>query len=428
MKTRRYSAMSLCHLLAACLAVGGAALTVSCGTLRIAQLAETEHKWSLWTQGTRLRGANIYQRRVYPELDGTNVLGPGPVGPPFTASDFEHLASLGANCVVISHPGLFTETPPYEPDPGVQANLDSLLEAIAQADLCAVIAFRTGPGRSEFSLVRGGAGDWFPTNMINDAIWTNDAAQAAWAHMWRYTADRYRGSSAIVGYELMVEPNACDVVSNAPAWPPWKFHRQYGGTSYDWNRLYPRVLRAVRDVDPETPVLVGSDGYSGVVWLPYVKPCGDARTVYTVHQYEPGPYTHQQPDESGRCSYPGFLDPDWGGRRTRFSTDWIEDLYSVVRRFGAKADAPVAVTELGVCRWAPGASAFLSDQLNVIEEQGMNWALWLWECSYTNYTRGVHTFNFRLGAEPVNRDDVLTNSLMQVIRNFWIRNARDSAH
>ena len=39
-------------------------------------------KWSLWTEGTRLRGANIYQRRVYSELDGPDFMGHGAVGPP----------------------------------------------------------------------------------------------------------------------------------------------------------------------------------------------------------------------------------------------------------------------------------------------------------------------------------------------------------
>ena len=44
-------------------------------------------KWSLWTGETQLRGANIYQRRVYPELDVPTFLGPGPLGPPYAQED-----------------------------------------------------------------------------------------------------------------------------------------------------------------------------------------------------------------------------------------------------------------------------------------------------------------------------------------------------
>jgi hypothetical protein len=34
-------------------------------------------KWSLWANGTQLRGANIWQRIVVPELDGPEFLGDG---------------------------------------------------------------------------------------------------------------------------------------------------------------------------------------------------------------------------------------------------------------------------------------------------------------------------------------------------------------
>jgi len=90
-------------------------------------------KWVLWTSGTQLRGANIYQRRVYPELDGSEFLGSGSLGPPYTQEDLDRLAAWGANYVNISHPGLFTEEPPYVLDPDVQVNLDRLLRMVAHA-------------------------------------------------------------------------------------------------------------------------------------------------------------------------------------------------------------------------------------------------------------------------------------------------------
>ena len=64
-------------------------------------------KWSLWTHGTQLRGANIWSRVVVPDLDGTEFLGAEHVGPPYTQEDFNRLAELGANYINLSHPGLF---------------------------------------------------------------------------------------------------------------------------------------------------------------------------------------------------------------------------------------------------------------------------------------------------------------------------------
>ncbi len=108
-------------------------------------------RWDLWSTGAKLRGADIYQRRVYPQLDGTDSLGPGPVGPPYTQEDFDRLAAMGANYVNISCPGLFREKPPYRLDPPMQNNLDRLIGMIGKANMFAVISFRTGPGRSEFT-------------------------------------------------------------------------------------------------------------------------------------------------------------------------------------------------------------------------------------------------------------------------------------
>ena len=100
-----------------------------------------------------VRGANIYQRRVFPEMDGTEFYGPGPFGPPYTQADLDRLSDLGANYVNISTAGLFTVQPPYELDEEALASLDGLLEMVAAADMFAVITFRTGPGRSEFAII-----------------------------------------------------------------------------------------------------------------------------------------------------------------------------------------------------------------------------------------------------------------------------------
>jgi len=136
-------------------------------------------KWSLWTNGTQLRGANTWQRIVVPELDGPDFLGSGYIGPPYTQADFDALASLGANYVNLSTPGLFTERPPYVLDEKVQSNLDRMIEMAANASLFAVITFRTGPGRSDFTFYRDGAGVWFDPDLLIEWVWTDQEAQDA---------------------------------------------------------------------------------------------------------------------------------------------------------------------------------------------------------------------------------------------------------
>jgi len=146
---------------------------------------DTFDKMTLWTKETQLRGTNIYQVQIYSDIHGSEFMGPGPVGPPYTEDDFSRLASLGANLVIVSHPGLYEVKPPYKLNKGIQDNLDKLLDMIAKADMFAVIAFRIGPGRTEFSVCcLEEVGDWFDESDLDDSVWNSKAAQDAWTKMW----------------------------------------------------------------------------------------------------------------------------------------------------------------------------------------------------------------------------------------------------
>jgi hypothetical protein len=351
-------------------------------------------------------------------------MGPGPVGPPYTQADFNRLAAMGANYVNISHPGLFTETLPYALDPRIRDNLDHLLDTIAQADLFAVISFRTGPGRSEFTFFWDEVGTWFDESYLNDSMWQDQAAQDAWVDMWRYTAERYRDNPIVVGYDLMVEPNSNEVGSHAlndrlDIWDPEEFYSRYRGTLYDWNQLYPRITAAIRQVDPDTPILIGGMAYSAVGWLPYLQPTGDPRTVYTVHQYAPTVYTHQVPPLTN--TYPGVFDTDWDDVDDQFNRTWLENLLSTVDTFTATHGVPVAVNEFGVMRWEPGVADFMDDQIDLFERRGMNHALWVWDPAWEPLAEN-DAFNFRHGPDPNNHTDVQTSDLIQVITGYWGRN------
>ncbi len=376
-------------------------------------------KWALWTGGTQLRGANIWQRMVVPELDGSEFMGSGYVGPPYTQEDFYRLAAMGANTVNISGPGLFTEEPPYVLDEEVQAHLDNLLHMIANADMFAVITARTGPGRNDFTFVRDGAGIWFRKSQLVEWMWQDQEAQDAWVQMWRYTAERYRDNPIVVGYDLMCEPNSAGALLEL--WEPAEFYPEYAGTLYDWNQLYPRISAAIRQVDPDTPILVGAMGWSAVRWLPYLEPTGDPRTVYMVHQYEPqDQYTHQEPPAPN--TYPGQFDLDWDGAPDPYNRQWLDQYLRHIDTFQQQHGVPVSVNEFGVVRWVPGGAAFMDDQMDLFEQRGMNHAPWAWDPSWQPWTKEVDAFNFRHGPDPDNHTNVESNDLIDVIVKYWARN------
>ncbi len=420
---RRFGWILLLGLLAACrastpLPAPAAAETVAPSPAPSPSSPAADNpKWALWTQGVQLRGANIYQRRVFPELDGETFLGPGPFGPPYTQADFDALAAAGANYVNLSVPGVYTVRPPYRLDEAALAHLDALVAMAVQADLFVVISIRSGPGRSEFSILREGAGDWFPDAYLVETVWQDPAARAAWAEMWGLLAAHYADQPAVIGYDLMVEPNPDDIVG---VWEPEAFLAAYGGSGYDWNAWYPDLARAIRAVDPQTPILVGGMGYSSLDWLPYLEPVDLPYVVYTVHQYAPFVYTHQEP-EPPRRPYPGRFDLDEDGQPEAFDAAWLQEALSPLEAYRRAHHAPVAVNECGLTRWAPGAAAFMADQLEALEALGVNYAVWMWYPDWPPLAEGDHDFNFRLGPDPANRTPT-PNDLWAVYERYWARN------
>lgn len=380
-------------------------------------VSATQNKWSLWTNGTQLRGANIWQRIRIPDLDG-NLLGSGYIGPPYTQYDFDRLAAAHANLVVLSIPGLYRERPPYTLDKKVQDNLDALLEMAKRARLFVVIAFRTGPGRSDFTFYRNGSGVWFDPSLLVENVWTEQAAQDAWVAMWRYTAERYRTNPIVAGYDLMVEPNADEVLLEI--YDPKEFYPRYAKTLYDWNQLYPRIVSAIRTVDTETPIIVEPMGWGSVPWLPYIKIVKSERIIYSVHQYGPYLYTHQKPEENK--PYPGKFDITWDTVPDNFDNKWLEDYLQPIKKFYEKYKIPLAVLEFGVVRWAPGAETYLHDQIAWYEAHGLNHALWVWESTYEPwYTWGDRAMYYPFGPDPQNFTEV-ENDIWQVIKNSWSKN------
>jgi hypothetical protein len=371
-------------------------------------------KWDLWNSGeTMLRGANIWQALVVPKLDGLEFKGNGHIGPPFFQEDFDHLAALGANYVTISGPGLFTEKPPFKVDEKAVSHTDALVEMIGKADMFVTIGFRTGPGRSEYSLCCEGE-DW-AWGYFNDTIWEEQAAQDAWVEMWRYTAEHYRHNPYVVGYKLMVEPNVAGILFDI--WEPDVFYNRYADTLYDWNQLYPRIVAAIREVDPYTPILVNAEGFSAIEWLPYLIPVDQPRIVYIAHQYNPyEQYTAQEPWLKNE--YPGYYDVDYDGARDNFDRDWLTNLLSTMDDYSADHGVPVGVDEFSVVRYAPNGNRYMDDLMGLFEQRGINYSLWEWSTSWPIFAEEVNNFNFRYGPDVNNVTDI-PNALQDVIVSYW---------
>jgi len=355
-------------------------------------------KWDLWTGGTQLRGADLHPCRVFAYGECTQLI---------TRQDVQDLRGLGANLINASYPGLFTEQPPYQVDPAALAYLDDLVGWAEEAGSYVVFHFRTGPGRNEAAihLAHGALYD----------VWTDQAAHDAWLEMWRFTAGRYRDNPVVIGYNLMVEPHVNTLID--PDWEldPEAVQARAEGTLMDWNAFAAEMTAAIRQVDPDTPIIIDSLNWADSAWFPALRPTGDPRTVYSLHAYNPDLYTNQDQGDMS-ISYPDVVQDD--GEQITFDRTWLEEDLRPALEFSQKHDVPIYVGEFGAFRWVPGAVEFYRDQIALFEQYGWNYALYVWRGDEPDFDG----FNLEYGPDPENHAPVPGNPLLGVHLERWARN------
>ncbi|MEA3349003.1 MAG: hypothetical protein U9Q82_00105 [Chloroflexota bacterium] len=64
----------------------------------------------------------------------------------------------------------------------------------------------------------------------------------------------------------------------------------------------------------------------------------------------------------------------------------------------------------------------MRDQLDLFEQRGLNYAVWMWYPDWAPMAEGDDTFNFHFGPDPENLSNV-ANDLQVVYQEFWGRNA-----
>lgn len=310
-----------------------------------AGLRLSSSKRDLWrnSDGPRLRGAVFVQRRVYPDLDGPEFLGPGPIGQPVTGAALDRLAGAGANLASWSGPGLFSESAPFDLDPAVEDHVGDWLDACRARGLYTTLCLRSGPGRSAFAFHPGET--WYPQALYDDSLWRDPEKQAAWADMVAQTLRRFGDHPALAGIKVLDEPNGADM-----------------GADGVWPGFAQQIAQACRGLDHDTPLIFSPDRWGRAERAAELRAAIGPEPVLAVHDYSPWAYTHQNEGEAER--FDGEAHP-------------------------ARIDAPgdVAVMEFGAVRRAPDLAGYLDARITAFEAAGANWAVFRWTSGWAPYER-----------------------------------------
>ena len=60
-----------------------------------------------------------------------------------------------------------------------------------------------------------------------------------------------------------------------------------------------------------------------------------------------------------------------------FDRAWLESRLSIIDIYTNTHGVPVAVNEFRAVRWTPNVDEFMDDEMDLFEQRGMNYTLWV---------------------------------------------------
>ena len=236
--------------------------------------------------------------------------------------------------------------------------------------------------------------DVHPSDPFKVQLRSNDDAITHFVALWSALAGHYAQTDPErVYFEVLNEPEFED--------------------AQQWNAVQTRAIAAIRQAAPHHTIIATAGHYSGLTDLLALEPVGDANVIYTFHDYEPFPFTHQGATWTMAAVRPlrgvpypsspeniatavsqeqSLVDQHWIDTYglNRWDAARIRAELSFAGKWAALHHVPVYCGEFGVYQpYVDPAmrAAWLRDTRTALEDQGIGWAVWDYQGSFAVVTK-----------------------------------------
>ena len=169
---------------------------------------------------------------------------------------------------------------------------------------------------------------------------------------WRKIARRFKGDPAIYGYDMVNEPH--------------QTYNPAGGLGCA--ELQEKAARAVREIDPDTPIIMESNKWDSPYAFSLMPVVGMKDVIYEAHLYSPMEFTHQGIGRDKAWKPTKWPDPSRG-----WDADFLRRKLSPVRDFQLRHGARIYIGEFSAAAWAEGADRYIADCIAIFDEYGWDW-------------------------------------------------------
>lgn len=231
-------------------------------------------------------------------------------------------------------------------------------------------------------------------------LWTDEKYQEQALAFWKELARRLKGHPAIVAFNPLNEPHPARKDgfedSNTEGFEQWLERNK--DTAADLNRFNRRMVKAIRSVDSETPIILNCWFHSSPVGFRYLEPVEDNAVLYAFHFYDPWVFTTYRVNKE-RFSYPDKM-PVAGSDATKPWTradiqKRIQPVIDWAKRFNVPASR-ITAEEFGCDRRVVGAKSYLEDIIDEFNKHKWHWAFYAFRSSDWD------GLDYELGTEKLN--------------------------
>ena len=219
-----------------------------------------------------------------------------------------------------------------------------------------------------------------------NTLFTSEEAQQGLINLWYQLSDAFKEyDNDWVAYEFMNEPVAEE-------------HEQ-------WNQLVAKVHKALRELEPQRTMVIGSNMWQGHETMKYLKvPEGDKNIILSFHYYNPMILTHYGAwwtplgKYKGKVNYPGVLvskeDFDAAPADIKpalepytkdvWNIDKIREQFKDAIEAAKKYDLQLFCGEWGVYEPVDRELAYnwTRDMLTVFDEFNIAWTTWCYDADF----------------------------------------------
>ena len=219
--------------------------------------------------------------------------------------------------------------------------------------------------------------------MQDARLWNNRRYWDESAAFWHDLALALRNHPAIAGYNLLNEPApeknmGLDEQADPATRQAW--YAKNKDTTHDLPAFYETVIKAIREVDPATPIMVDGGWYAHAWSFSYWPAhLSDNKILYSFHMYEPYEATSvPNIKRKPQLRYPG-VNSQLGSEEVTWNKAMIGRFLAGPFQWAAAHGVPanrMVAGEFGCVRqWVDGGT-YLNDVLDTLNSHGAHWAFY----------------------------------------------------